>query len=164
MVHLSILDKKYLRGAEGAFNITFTPDGNFAFIANRAGNSIGILDTRNPDNIRLIRAVGTNTSPLTIVVSNNGRRVYVLTESTVDVFNFNPISGTMSFANSFGHGLQIDFLFGVEQMALDPSETRLFISASGSRELKVFTITGTLVGFVPGVQARGGVAICPRRG
>ena len=154
--------QEIISGGSRPFNIAFTPDGNFAFVANLIGSSIGILDTENPDNITLLSAVGTNRLPGTIAVSHDGTTVFVLTESTVDIFNFNPQSGTLNLGNSFGHGLLIDpaHLFGADQMALNTNETKLFISANISRELKVFTTSGKLVGFVAGVEANGGIAIC----
>ena len=154
--------QEIISGGTRPFNIAFTPDGNFAFVANLIGNSIGVLDTQNPDTITLLSAVGTNRLPGTIVVSRDGTIVFILTESTVDIFNFNPQTGTLSLFKSFGHGLLIDPtpLFGVDQMALDPSETKLFISANISRELKVFTINGNLLGFITGIEANGGIAIC----
>jgi DNA-binding beta-propeller fold protein YncE len=154
--------QEFISGGTRPFNITFTPDGNFAFVANLISNSIGILETQNPENITLLNAVGTNNLPGTIVVSRDGSTVYVLTESTVDIFNFNQLSGTLSFVKSFGHGLLIDPrpLFGANQMALNKTETKLFISANISRELKVFTISGKVVGYVAGIEANGGIAIC----
>ena len=154
--------QEIISGGTRPFNITFSTDGNFAFVANLVGNSVGVLDTQRPDNITLLSAVGTNRLPGTIIVSRDGTMVFVLTESTVDIFNFNAQSGRLNLIDSFGHGLLLDPipLFGTDQMALNLTETKLFISANISRELKVFTINGKLVDFVPGVEANGGIAIC----
>lgn len=45
-------------------------------------------------------------------------------------------------------------------MALDTTQSKFFISASGSQVLTAFTTTGLLLGSVPGVLAFGGVATC----
>ncbi|WP_129480051.1 hypothetical protein [Fictibacillus sp. S7] len=60
---------------------------------------------------------------------------------------------------SFAHGLGVtgDF-FGVDQMALDATQSKLFISLGGI--LAVLTASGTPLGTIPGVYANEGISTC----
>lgn len=147
-------------GGDNPINITFTPDGNFAFVSNFSDTNIGILNTQNPNNILLANVHDIINSPQTIVVSKDGTKVFVLTDATVEVFNFNPILATLTLVTSFAHGLSIISYYGVDQMALDITGTQLFISAGRSGVLATFKTDGTPLGNVPGIVANGGVAIC----
>lgn len=138
-------------------NINFSPNGNFAFVIDFDG-AVSVLSTVIPDNISLISTIPTSNQPQSMAISRDGRHLFVLGSSNVDIFTFDPVSGTLALARSFVHGLQITSFFGVDQIALDPSETRLFISATG--QLAVFTTFGTLLGAVADVAGPGGVDIC----
>lgn len=74
---------------------------------------------------------------------------------------FDPVSGNLTLARSFAHGLSIAPYLGVDQIALDQRETRLFISANG--QVAIFTTFGTKLGTVAGVAGPGGLAIGTRR-
>ncbi|WMJ79878.1 hypothetical protein RBU49_13530 [Clostridium sp. MB40-C1] len=139
-------------------NLTFSPDGKFAFVANRISNDVGILDTKIPSSISLLNNVSTNSEPGTIVVSSDGKKIYVLTMHNVDVFNFTPEFPFLTQVNSFNHGTSNTASYGVDLMALNATENKLFISHY--EDLSVFDTTGTPLGLVPGVQPYdGGVAI-----
>jgi DNA-binding beta-propeller fold protein YncE len=139
-------------------NINFSPNGNFAFVVDFAG-AVSVLSTVIPDQISLISTIPASSQPQSMVISRDGRHLFVLGSSNVDIFTFDPVSGSLVLARSFAHGLQITPFFGVDQIALDPSETRLFISATG--QVAVFTTFGTLLGTVADVSGPGGLAICP---
>ncbi|MCY6960420.1 beta-propeller fold lactonase family protein [Clostridium brassicae] len=139
-------------------NITFSPDGKFAFVANRISNDVGILDTKIPSSISLLNNVSTNSEPGTIVVSSDGKKVYVLTRNTVDVFEFTSTFPFLTQVNSFNHGTSTTTKYGVDLMALNATEDKLFISHY--TDLSAFDTNGTSLGTVSGVQpGDGGVAI-----
>lgn len=138
-------------------NINFSPNGNFAFVLNYS-NGVSVLSTVNPDKISLISTIAASSQPQSMAVSKNGRHVFVLGMSNVDIFTFDPVSGSLVLARSFAHGLNIESFYGVDQIDLDHSETKLFISANG--QVAVFTTFGTLLGTVAGVSGPGGLSIC----
>jgi DNA-binding beta-propeller fold protein YncE len=149
---------------QGPVNITFTPDGKFALVAHFVTNTISILDTSDPANITSPGYTMTSTSgPQTIVISPTNK-VFVLTTTAVEIYDF---AGNTLVYNpaSFAHGLSINptgFYLGYDQMALDPTTNRLFISANVQNVLGVFTTDGQKVGDsgkVPGITAFGGVAV-----
>lgn len=138
-------------------NIIFSPDGDFAFVADNGG-AVSVLSTTDPENISLISTIPASSGPQSMAITKDGRYLFVLGSSNVDIFTFDPYIGSLALARSFAHGLQISSFFGVDQIALDPSETRLFISAVG--QVAVFTVFGTLLGTVDDVSGPGGLAIC----
>lgn len=138
-------------------NVNFSRDGSFAFISNNAGGGVSVLSTARPDQISLIASAGTTTSQ-SMAVSRDGRRLFVLGPSLVSIYAFDPVSGALLLERSFTHGLSIASFYGVDQIALDPSETRLFISANG--QVGVFTTYGISLGTVQGASGPGGIKIC----
>lgn len=141
-------------------NINFSPNGKFAFVVDFSG-AVSVLSTVIPDQISLISTIPASSQLQSMAISRDGRHLFVLGSSNVDIFTFDPVSGSLVLARSFAHGLQITSFFGVDQIALDPSETRLFISATG--QVAVFTTFGTLLGTVADVSGPGGLAICPHK-
>lgn len=148
-------------GGAGPINIIFSPDGEFAFVANSIGESISVLSTLIPQNVTLLGNVPSSGNPQSMVVTRDGRHLFVLTASNVDVFSFDPIAGSLTLQRSFAHGLSIRSYFGVDQIALDACETKLFISANG--QVAVFTTYGLALGNVAGVEGPGGIATCQCR-
>lgn len=140
-------------------NINFSPDGNYAFVAGTS-NTVSVLSTIIPDDINLISTVTASYNPQSMAVSNDGKHLFVLGLSNVDIFFFDPVAGNLTLERSFAHELDISSYYGVDQIALDPSETRLFISAIG--QLAVFSTSGTKLGVVAGVAGPGGLAISRR--
>lgn len=141
----------------GPININFSRDGNFAFISSFAYSGVSVLSTILPDQITLISTDDTFASQ-SMAVSRDDRHLFALGQDIVSIYHFDPVAGSLSFERSFEHGLQIKPYFGVEQIALDPSGTRLFISALG--QIAVFTTYGTKLGTVEEVSGPGGLAIC----
>ncbi|HWP96464.1 MAG TPA: hypothetical protein VN426_06410 [Syntrophomonadaceae bacterium] len=140
-------------------NINFSPDGNFAFVSGTS-NTVTVLSTIIPDQISLISTVTASFNPQSMAVSSDGTHLFVLGLTNVDIFAFDPVAGSLVLERSFAHNLGITSYYGVDQIALDPSETRLFISASG--QVAVFSTSGTKLGTVSGVAGPGGLAIGPR--
>jgi len=138
-------------------NLNFSPDGFFAFVANLP-SGISVLSTLIPGSVALISSAATTSQPQSMVVSSDGRHLFVLGLTNVDIFSFDPVAGNLTLENSFSHGLNIVTYFGVDQVALDPSQTRLFISAVG--QVAVFTTYGLPLGVVSGASGPGGLAIC----
>lgn len=137
-------------------NINFSPDGEFAFVAD-AANAVTVLGTILADQISSIDMVSGSSSLQSMAVSRDGRYLFALGLSNIDIFSFDLIAGKLTLERSFAHGLGINTYFGVDQIALDPSETRLFISAFG--QVAVFTTWGTKLGTVAGAAGGGGLAI-----
>lgn len=94
-----------------------------------------------------------------IALSANEQLVFVLTATTVDRFSLNTATGVLTPLGSFAHGLTIPHYPGVTQIALDPTETKLFISGSSGRAdvLAVFSTLGVPLSIVAGIAANGGI-------
>jgi DNA-binding beta-propeller fold protein YncE len=144
-------------------NIAFSPSGRFAFVANTNSDnsSVSVLSTVMPDNVTLLGSTPSSNGPQSLAVTRDGRHVFALTASNVDIFAFDPVAGSLTLLRSFAHGLNIPTYYGVDQIALDACETKLFISASG--QVAVFTTYGLPLGTVAGAEGSGGIAICPMR-
>ncbi len=149
----------------GPVNIDFSPDGNFAFVSGYTYQNVSVLSTILPDNISLI-STDEAFAAQSMAVSRDGKHLFVLGTNDVAIFAFDPIAGYLSFERSFAHGLKISSYLGVDQIALNASETRLFISGEG--EVAAFTTYGVKLGSVADVSGPGGLAIyqaspCRRR-
>ena len=143
---------------DGPINIIFNSTGEFAFVANNNDNSISVLSTLIPYNVILLGSVPSSEDPQSLAITRDGRHLFVLADSNVDIYAFDPVAGSLTFERSFAHGLDIEHYYGVDQIALDASETRLFISARG--QVAAFTTYGLLLGNIMGVEGPGGIAIC----
>lgn len=135
-------------------NINFSPNGNFAFISNTP-NAISVLSTIFPDNISLISTVPSTSQPQSMAITRNGRHLFSLGLVNVDIYTFDPVSANLTLARSFAHGLDITSFYGVDQIALDHDEKKLFISGQG--QVAVFTTYGIKLGTVTGVVGPGGL-------
>jgi DNA-binding beta-propeller fold protein YncE len=144
-------------------NIIFSPSGEFAFVANSNGSSstISVLSTLIPDKVTLLGSTRSSNSPQSLAITRDSRHVFALTSSNVDIFAFDPVAGSLTLLRSFAHGLSITPYFGVDQIALDACETKLFISGAG--RVAVFTTYGLMLGNVAGAEGPGGIAVCPMR-
>ena len=142
-------------------NIIFSPCGQFAFVANsnNSNSGISVLSTLIPQNVTLLGSTPSSDNPQSLTVSRDGRHVFALTASNVDIYAFDPVAGSLTLKRSFAHGLTITSYYGVDQIALDACGTRLFISAAG--QVAVFTTYGLPLGRVLGAEGPGGIAICP---
>ncbi len=142
-------------------NLIFSPCGQFAFVANNNSNnsSIGVLSTLIPHQITLLGSTPSSANPQSLAITRDGKHLFALTASNVDIFSFDPVAGSLTLERSFAHGLNISSFFGVDQIALDACETKLFISAIG--QVAVFTTYGLPLGSVSGAEGPGGIAICP---
>lgn len=150
--------KREVSGLPYPVNVNFSPDGNFAFVSNYAEGGVSVLSTAQPNRISLIGTVGGLTSQ-SMAVASDGRILFVLGPDLVSIYAFDPVTGYLSLQRSFPHGLSIQLYYGVDQIALDASETRLFISGVG--EVAVFTTYGARIGTVADASGPGGLAICP---
>jgi len=143
---------------QGPINIVFSPNGEFAFVANSTDNTISVLSTLVPENVVLLDSEPSSANPQSMVITRDGRHLFVLAAANVDIYSFDPVAGSLTLLRSFAHGLNITSFYGVDQIALDACETRLFISANG--QVAVFTTYGLLLGNVAGAEGPGGIAIC----
>lgn len=162
-------------------NITFTPDGDFAFVANigqrssGAPWSISILNTQDPYHVFVANSISGAYVPQSIAVSCHKKRtrIYVLTLETIEVYIFNPCAHppTLTFIKSAPHGLIIGpapnaVSISITQIAIDPTGTKLFVSPNSSvspdsANLHVFSARDlSSLGTVLGVTGPGTVAIC----
>ena len=144
-------------------NVAFSPSGLFAFVANSnsSNSTISVLSTLIPDRVTLLDSIPSSDRPqsLSLAVTRDGRYVFALTASNVDIFSFDTVAGRLTLLRSFAHGLDIAPYFGVDQIALSPCQEKLFISAIG--QVAVFTTYGMPLGNVVGAEGPGGIAICP---
>ncbi|MCE5173757.1 hypothetical protein LQV63_31555 [Paenibacillus profundus] len=152
-----------LEAGNDPINLAFSPDGNFAFVANWEAQEIVVLDTSSPYYISEASRTGLIGKPQTILVSRDGSKVYVLTSPLeVQIFNFDPVSKRLTLLSSFNHNLRPLFEFGVDMMALNSDETRLYIYTFvtlTARTMLAFTTTGERLYGPSGVLTQG-VAIC----
>lgn len=147
---------------QNPINLIFSPCGRFAFVANRMnGGSIDVLSTLLPNNIVSLGNTPSSQNPQSLVMTRDGRHLFALTDANVDIFAFDPVAGSLRLERSFAHGLDIEQFFGVDQIALDPRETKLFISSNGA--VTVFTTYGLRLGTVLGAEGPGGIATCQMR-
>ena len=144
---------------QGPINIIFSPCGQFAFVANNNDNTISVLSTIIPRNVLLLGSTPSSNNPQSLAITRDGRHVFVLASSNVDIYAFDPVAGSLTLERSFAHGLTISSYYGVDQIALDACEARLFISAIG--QVAVFTTYGLPLGTVLGAEGPGGIAISP---
>ena len=141
-------------------NVIFSPDGVFAFMADTAGaGAVSVLGTLIPNHIMLLGSAPASSQPQSLAVTRDGRHVFALGSANVDIYSFDSVAGSLTLLRSFAHGLGITPYYGVDQIALDPSETKLFISAYG--QVAVFTTYGLPLGTVSGASGPGGIDICP---
>jgi DNA-binding beta-propeller fold protein YncE len=145
----------------GPINLIFSPSGEFAFVASIDDNSVNVLSTLIPQNILLLDSATSSDEPQSLAVTRDGRHVFALTAANVDIFSFDPVAGSLTLERSFAHGLEISSFYGVDQIALDAREQKLFVSGTG--QLAVFTTYGLPLGTVAGVEGPGGIAICQCR-
>ncbi len=142
----------------GPINLVFSPNGEFAFVAANTDHRVNVLSTLIPPNVVLLGGAPSSEDPQSLAVTRDGRHVFALTAANVDIYAFDPIAGNLTFERSFAHGLTITSYYGVDQLALDAGETKLFISGVG--QVAAFTTYGLPLGSVAGVQGPGGIAIC----
>lgn len=142
----------------GPINLIFSPNGEFAFVAASSDSSISVLSTLIPENVVMLGSAPSSTGPQSLAITRDGRHVFALTASNVDIYTFDPVAGSLSLERSFAHGLGITSYFGVDQIALDAQETKLFISGNG--QVAVFTTYGLPLGNVAGAAGPGGIAVC----
>lgn len=142
----------------GPINIIFSPNGEFAFVAAQKDNSISVLSTLIPENVVMLGSAPSSASPQSLAITRDGRHVFALTASNVDIYAFDPVAGSLTLERSFAHGLGITSYYGVDQIALDAQETKLFISGNG--RVAVFTTYGLPLGNVAGAAGPGGIAVC----
>lgn len=64
---------------DSPLNLTYTPDGRFCFVANFFDHEVVVLYTANPAYFGETSRTPVIGGPQTIVVSKNGKQVYVLT-------------------------------------------------------------------------------------
>lgn len=142
-------------------NIVFSPTGEFAFVANSNGSNstISVLSTLIPNQVTLLGSTRSSDGPQSMAITRDGGHVFALTSANVDIFAFDPVAGSLTLERSFAHGLGITSYYGVDQIALDACQTRLFISGAG--RVAVFTTYGLPLGNVVGAEGPGGIAICP---
>ncbi|MCE5171592.1 beta-propeller fold lactonase family protein [Paenibacillus profundus] len=143
-------------------NLAYSPDGNYAFVANWGAQEVVVLDTSSPDYFGETSRVGLSGNPDTILVSRDGSKVYVLNSLEVQIFNFDPVAERLTLSSSFNHNLRPVPIVGVTMMALNSDESLLYILTfvpRYSRRLVAFTTTGEQL-YGPTGDFAPGVAIC----
>ncbi len=149
--------QSFLTGT-GPINIIFSPNGEFAFVAAQKDSSISVLGTLIPEDVVMLGSAPSSAGPQSLAITRDGRHVFALTASNVDIYAFDPVAGSLTLERSFPHGLGITSYFGVDQITLDAGETKLFISGNG--RVAVFTTYGLSLGNVVGAAGPGGIAVC----
>lgn len=110
-----------------AFNVSRAPGG-------RAGVAVaggpGRMHSFLVDGLVASTTRALPNTGLTARFSNDGRRLFVCTETTVEAWSFDPL--TAAIGNTHLYSIPIDViapLFGVERIALHPDSSRLYLPA-----------------------------------
>jgi hypothetical protein len=125
-------------------NLLAPKTGKTAIVLGQAPNEI---ETFAVPSMLPITAISTTDAPTSGVVRSDGLRVYVRTSdgagnSTILAFAYDPNTGALAAAGGFtpptftSNGAVTDFNFGMEQLALNPSGTKLYVSAANA--IKVY--------------------------
>ncbi|RSK27690.1 hypothetical protein EJF36_12845 [Bacillus sp. HMF5848] len=154
-----LIDEQYTISSGGniANNIIFSPDAKFAFISNTSTRSIGIVSTINPHRIGLVNAFPLTSQPQGIVMSADGKTLYVYTDFTIDIFTFDSSRVSLTLERRIAHGLRAVGFFGGRRIVLNSNNDRLFLTAGVT--LNAFTTAGEKLGTIPDIRALGGMAV-----
>jgi YVTN family beta-propeller protein len=125
-------------------SIVFSPDGHRAFVANRTGNSISVIDTVTQS---VITTWNFTRSPQTLAVSPDGSKLYYTTLiSASAVVEVDTATGqTLNTITSFPGSLSTSFL----DMALSPNGSKIYIANQVNDEILIintapFTLSGSI--------------------
>ncbi|WP_027088035.1 YncE family protein [Cohnella panacarvi] len=145
-------------------NVTYSPDGAFAFVPVWGDQEIVVLYTANPSYFGVTHRTPVIGRPQTVLVSKDGSKVYVLTTQEVQIFNFDPVAQRLTLSGGFPHNLTVVNIYGVRQMQLNSEENIVFLKTRVTQSLDGitgFTLSGTMLNQSNGFS-RGGFAISNR--
>ncbi len=145
-------------------NVSFTPDGSFAFVPVWGDQEIAVLYTGNTAYLGVTSRISVTGRPQTVLVSDDGRRVRALTTQAVQTFSFDPVAQRLSLIESFPHGLTIEGIQGVRLMETNSLNDRVFVKSRVTPsvdEITSFNLSGERLNQRSGF-ARGGFAISTR--
>ncbi|AUY53769.1 IPT/TIG domain-containing protein [Streptomyces sp. CB01881] len=131
--------------------VALTPDGARAYVANRASNTISVIDTVTNSVTATIAAAG---SPFLTAVSPDGTRVYVT------LFD----DGTLGVIDTATNTLTATIAVGAAAVAvaLSPDGARAYVTSQGTNTLSVVdTATNTVTATVTTGPMPVGVAVTP---
>ncbi|MER7757212.1 IPT/TIG domain-containing protein [Kitasatospora sp. NPDC097643] len=131
--------------------VALTPDGARAYVANRASNSVSVIDTATNTVTATIVAAG---GPFLTAVSPDGTRVYVT------LFD----DGTLGVIDTATNTLTATIAVGAAAVAvaLSPDGARAYVTSQGTNTLSVVdTATNTVTATVTTDPMPVGVAVSP---
>src|SRR5437868_5964187 len=117
-------------------SIALTPDGQFVYVANAAGNSVSILRIDDPVwgsfKAHLVSTLTTGAEPWNIVSSPDGKRIFVAnsmqdTISVIDTAN-QSIIGHVDLRTTPGAGVTFDRHFQPRGLAVTADGTKLYVT------------------------------------
>ncbi|MFK5971125.1 MAG: beta-propeller fold lactonase family protein [Candidatus Marithrix sp.] len=126
-------------------SVTTSPDSKNVYMTSFTGNSIGIYSRNIGGTLTFIKnmtdadiGIGLQGAS-TIVVSPNGRHVYVGSSEYIVVFTRNTVNGSLSLVEVKQDGVSgIDGLAGVKAIAFSADETRVYVVGNQDNSLSVF--------------------------
>lgn len=131
--------------------IALTPDGTRAYVANRASNTVSVIDTATDT---VIQTIPTGVAPVFVASSPDGTRVFV----TVNT------DGLLSVIDTATNTIVADVPVGAGASAVGvtPDGTRAYVSVQNADLVSVVdTATNTVTGTVPVAGGPIGVAVTP---
>ncbi len=135
--------------AAPADDVTFSPDGQRAYVVNTTLDSVAILDTVSNT---VIATLGV-TSPVHLAVSSDGSRVYVVGAPDA-VWIFDAVSNALITTITVGST--------PSGVAVSPDDGRVYVANAGGDNVSVIdTLTNTVVATVPVGEFPIAVALAP---
>ncbi|MER5428517.1 IPT/TIG domain-containing protein [Streptomyces sp. NPDC002588] len=131
--------------------IALTPDGTRAYVANRASNTVSVIDTATST---VTHTIPTGAGPTFTAVGPDGTRAYVVLNTDGAVSVIDTATNTVTADIPVGAGASV--------VALSPDGARAYVSVQPADTVSVIdTATDTVIDTVPVPGAPIGVAITP---
>jgi DNA-binding beta-propeller fold protein YncE len=155
--------KSVTTGGTGALNVTVSPDGKTALVANLNGNSVGVLQVANDGTVSFVKAVPAIASPQSIAFTHDGQHAYVLLSGgKVAVLNLDGSNNVTDSGTRITVAGVTPQYYGVDQIAVTV-DGKVLVRVVGA-VIIIDAATNTVVGSVPvpgdGGDA-GGIAVIP---
>ncbi|MFI7503296.1 IPT/TIG domain-containing protein [Streptomyces sp. NPDC049687] len=131
--------------------VTLTPDGGRGYVANRASNTISVIDTATNTVTATIAAAG---GPTLLAVSPDGTRAYVT------LFDDGALGVIATATNTLTSTIAVGA--GALGVAVSPDGTRAYVTSQNANNLSVIdTAAGTVIATVNTGPVPIGVAVSP---
>ncbi|MFJ8948300.1 IPT/TIG domain-containing protein [Streptomyces sp. NPDC102395] len=135
----------------GPQGIALTPDGTRAYVANRASNTVSVIDTATDT---VTHTIPTSADPVFVAAAPDGTRVYVSVNTDGLLSVIDTSSNTIVANVPVGAGASV--------VGVTPDGARAYVSVQNANLVSVVdTATNTVTGTVPVAGAPIGLAVTP---